>query len=121
MDQRSIGKTLRMLREQNGYSVLEATEKLKEQGIYISDKALYSYETGTRGITADVFLSFCIIYGCSDILETFTGVRPGQPDYTINNSREKTMLEHYRDLEPDHKDLIDTMVDKMRNQERGRH
>lgn len=44
MDQQSIGNKLRKLRNQNNLSVQDVAVLLHKYGIYISTKALYSYE-----------------------------------------------------------------------------
>lgn len=90
MDQQSIGNKLRKLRNQNNLSVQDVAVLLHKYGIYISTKALYSYETDTRSVEAPIFLALCMIYRCDNILKEFADC-----DYavTVPSGEELRLLE----------------------------
>ena len=62
-----IGELLRKYRKSSGFSVKETIQKLNERGIEISDKTLYSWESGHRQPDADTFVTLCLVYGVTSI------------------------------------------------------
>lgn len=62
-----IGELLREYRKSSGLSVKETIQKLSERGINISDKTLYSWESGHRQPDADAFVTLCLVYGVTAI------------------------------------------------------
>lgn len=113
--QLSIGAKLRRLRKKAGLSIRQTTDLLREQyGYKISDKTLYSYETNTRSLNADLFLDLCQIYGCKSILETFTRA----PLYQSHpNAEEWTTLQKLRGLEPYDRTILLTLLDLVQQKE----
>ena len=58
----SIAPLLKSKRKDLGLSVREVLAKLHEDGIDVSDKTLYGWESGHRQPDADTFLALCQIY-----------------------------------------------------------
>ena len=108
MDNKTTGATLRSLRERSGLSVKEVIELLKQYDFEISDKTLYSYESGKRAMSGDMLLALCRIYKCSNILETFGDV---EVDYEIPDESEWSIIEKYRTLDTYGKDAVDSVLD----------
>lgn len=108
MDQQSIGNKLRKLRNQSNLSVQDVAVLLHKYGIYISTKALYSYETGTRSVEAPIFLALCMIYRCDNILKEFADC-----DYAVTNpsSEELRLLERIRGLDEHGQELLNGMLE----------
>ena len=108
MDQQSIGNKLRKLRNQNNLSVQDVAVLLHKYGIYISTKALYSYETGARSVEAPIFLALCMIYRCDNILKEFADC-----DYavTVSSSEELRLLERIRGLDEHGQELLNGMLE----------
>ena len=68
MDKKTIGKTLRKLRNQNGM-------KPEEVGamVGLSGKTISGYESGQRSPDAELFLRLCDIYKVTDVMAEFYG------------------------------------------------
>lgn len=109
MERQEMGSTLRELREKSKLSVKDVIEKLKERGVNISDKALYSYESGKRAASADMFLALCEIYNCNNVLEVFSGI---EVDYSVPTDAEWKIIEKYRFIDTHGKDIVDTVLEK---------
>lgn len=103
-----IGNTLKKLREQNGLTRREVSEKLLEYGIDISDKTLYGYESGRSSANADMFLALCKIYKCNNILSTFESTAD---DVLFTNDEWET-IEKYRSLDPFGQETINLALDR---------
>lgn len=113
--QASIGAILRRLRKHAGLSIRQATAILREEyGRKLSDKTLYSYETNTRSLHADLFLDLCQLYGCNSILETFTGVFSYQNKPDVE---EWTILQKLRSLEPHDRSILLAFLDLVQEKE----
>lgn len=106
---KEMGSTLRELREKSGYTVKYVIDKLKEHNIDISDKALYSYESNKRAVSADTFLVLCEIYSCKNILETFSDI---ELDYSIPDDSEWKIIEKYRSLDPFGQETVSYVLDR---------
>lgn len=63
----AIGELLKSYRKVSGFSVKETVQKLSERGIDVSEKTLYSWESGHRQPDADTFITLCLIYGVTSI------------------------------------------------------
>ena len=109
MERQEMGSTLRELREKSKLSVRDVIVKLKELGHDISDKALYSYESGKRAASADMFLALCEIYNCNNVLEVFSGI---EVDYSVPTDSEWKIIEEYRFIDTHGKDMVDTVLEK---------
>lgn len=68
-----IAGMLKELREHSKMSGSAVTDKLKEYGFNISDKTLYGYEKGVSMPNADMFVSLCFIYNCTNPIEYLFG------------------------------------------------
>jgi len=106
---KTFGETLRSLREREKLSVKEVIGKLKQYGLDITDKTLYSYENDKRASSADMLLALCQIYNCNNILETFAGF---EPDYSIPDDSEWKLIEKYRSLDSAGKNTVDTVIEQ---------
>lgn len=107
MENNSMGSTLRKLRDNANLSVKDVITELKIYGQDISDKTLYSYESGKRAASADMLLSLCQIYKCTNVLETFSNVRV---DYTIPTDDEWQLIEKYRSIDEAGRNHIVTVL-----------
>lgn len=107
MDSRTTGATLRSLREKSDLSVKEVVKLLKQYDFDISDKTLYSYESGKRAMSGDMLLALCHIYKCNNILETFGKV---EVDYEIPDDLEWNIIKKYRTLDSYGKNAIDSLL-----------
>lgn len=105
---KNIGDTLKKLREKNGMTRKDATDKLKSLGIDISDKTLYGYESGRNSANADMFLALCKIYKCNNIMETFSET---VEDILFTNN-EWNIIEKYRSLDPHGQQTVDYILDR---------
>lgn len=81
MDNGNIAELLKRYRKEAGYSVKEAVQKLSEQGLIISDKTMYSWESGHRQPDADTFLALCRLYD----VKSFSDIEKA-PDPDITES-----------------------------------
>ena len=109
MDSKTTGATLRSLREKSGLSVKEVIKLLKQYDFEISDKTLYSYESGKRAMSGDMLLALCRIYKCNNILETFADI---EVDYEIPDEHEWNVIKKYRTLDAHGKEMVDFTLDK---------
>lgn len=107
MKEKEMGSTLRELRERENLTIKDVISELDKRGISISDKALYSYESGKRAASADMFLALCEIYKCNNILEIFSNV---EVDYSVPTDAEWVIIEKYRSLDPVGRDLVDHVL-----------
>ena len=71
MTKNKIADGLKKGRITSGYSVKQVSEFLVNKGFKAGEKTIYSWESGTSQPTPDVFLTLCIHYGISDVLENF--------------------------------------------------
>lgn len=75
---------LKNKRKSLGMSVKEVVEKLSEKEIIVSDKTVYSWESGHRQPDADTFLALCDIYNVSnlndELLKTKNAPEPATTD-----------------------------------------
>ena len=71
----NIGKNLRYLREQHGYSQYKLVVKLHLMGSSMSRSTYSKIETGARNIRINDFLALKQIYGV-DFSEFFVGLLP---------------------------------------------
>lgn len=62
-----IGERIKKLRKNSGLSVKEVVLLLQKKGISVSDKTVYSWESGYRQPDAETFLILCDIYQITDL------------------------------------------------------
>lgn len=94
-----IANFIKQLRKTSGLSAEEVTAGLREYGITISAKTLYGYENGASMPNADVFVTLCRIYKCSNPMDLF-GVSSMEPC-------ESDMVEKYRGLDAHGREMVD--------------
>lgn len=59
----NIADLLKSSRKALGLSVKEVIDKLATEGIQVSGKTLYGWESGHRQPDADTFIALCVLYG----------------------------------------------------------
>lgn len=64
-----IAELLKKYRKSSGFSIKESVQKLSDRGIVISDKTMYSWESGHRQPDADTFIELCMIYGITSLAD----------------------------------------------------
>lgn len=89
-----IAGLLKKYRKNAKLSVKESITKLSELGINISDKTMYSWESGYRQPDADTFMTLCAIYGIT----------------SFNDVIEKTSESDYTESEADVKERVDALT-----------
>ena len=100
----TISQKLKELRKNTGISIRDVCAFLAEKGYDVSEKTMYSYESGQRMLNADLFLLLCSFYNCEDILYEF-----GYTDtkHSTNISDEALLVaQKYTNLSSEGKDII---------------
>ena len=64
-----IAELLKTSRKSSGYSIKDAVQKLEDRGVHISDKTMYSWESGHRQPDADTFVELCMVYGITSLAD----------------------------------------------------
>jgi len=100
-----IAFKLRKLREKNKMPVKDVIGKLNQYGYSISDKALYSYENGSRMPSADMLVVLCKIYNCKNMLEVFD-----DNNEVLFTNMEWEHIENYRSLDQHGKETVDSVL-----------
>lgn len=81
---------LKSKRKALGMSVKEVVDKLSEKEIVVSDKTIYSWESGHRQPDADTFLALCDIYGVSNLNDELQEVKNApEPATTSSEAKEE--------------------------------
>ena len=73
-------------------SQTELSERLKEEGIYVTQKGISAWETGRNDISARVFLHVCRILEIPDCLEEYFGNNPNNPLAMLNDAGKQKAL-----------------------------
>lgn len=108
MDNITIGKKLRELRDASGMTAEQVINILQtEYNIFMSTSSLYSYETGYRAITAEYFIALLMLYDCKDVRDKFSDI---QMDYKTLSTSERKLIEHYRKLKPKYREMVELIV-----------
>lgn len=103
----TIANLLKTKRKELKLSVSDVLETLKTYEVNISDKTLYSWESGHRQPDADTSLILCHIYGVDSISEIL-----GHEKEWINLSLdEQAIIEDYRSVNEQGKELIRQQVE----------
>lgn len=94
-------------RKEKGYTQSEVASKLGIKG-----NTLSGYETGATEPDIDTYLELCRIYDLdyADVLETAYNLKKYE-EFHISNSEQKH-IKKYRALEPQGKEMVDTVLDK---------
>lgn len=72
----AIGELLKSYRKVSGFSVKETVQKLSERGIDVSEKTLYSWESGHRQPDADTFITLNLSAAAPQTGQTAGGSSP---------------------------------------------
>lgn len=98
---------LKSKRKALGMSVKEVVDKLSEKEIVVSDKTIYSWESGHRQPDADTFLALCDIYGVSNLNDELQEVKNApEPATTSSEAKEEEIYQMLKKLVADlHIDL----------------
>ena len=100
MDKKTIGTTLRKLRNQNGL-------KPEDVGaiVGLSGKTISGYESGQRSPDAELFLRLCDIYKVTDVMAEFYG----RSESVSLSQHEIDLVKAYRRA-PSRQDSVDCLL-----------
>ena len=87
---------LKAKRKELKLSVKYVIEQLRQYNIDISDKTLYSWESGHRQPDADSFLALCDVYGITSFKEIEKSPAPAETD--TGDQRLDGIIENYHQL-----------------------
>lgn len=88
-----IGERIKKLRKNSGLSVKEVVLLLQKNGISVSDKTVYSWESGYRQPDAETFLILCDIYQITDLDAEFGKTeKPPESLPTDSGDKEKKIF-----------------------------
>ena len=94
-----VAGILKAKRKQLKLSVKYVIEQLHQYDLNISDKTLYSWESGHRQPDADSFLALCDIYGITSFKEIEKSPAPAEAD--TGDKRLDGIIENYHQLNED--------------------
>lgn len=97
-----VAGILKAKRKQLKLSVKYVIEQLHQYDLNISDKTLYSWESGHRQPDADSFLALCDIYGITSFKEIEKSPAPAEAD--TGDKRLDGIIENYHQLNEAGKD-----------------
>lgn len=97
-----VAGILKAKRKQLKLSVKYVIEQLHQYDLDISDKTLYSWESGHRQPDADSFLALCDIYGITSFKEIEKSPAPAEAD--TGDKRLNGIIENYHQLNEAGKD-----------------
>ena len=100
----NIAAILKQLRKSSRKSMKTIIEQLGEQGITVSEKILYTYESGLNMPSARIFLALCKIYNCTDFIRMFS-------DINYDSQEQSHMLKYCR-LDKHGKMTVDLITDR---------
>ena len=89
---KSIGKTLSVLRRAKSFMQKDVASKLSGYGVNVSSKTIYNWEKGLAQPNADQFLALCDILGVDDVMWQFSGAHKG-PYAGLNQAGRKKARE----------------------------
>ena len=91
-----LGACLQALRKQAGLSQTQAAEYLTEQGLPMTQRGISKWERGDTQPNGRQFLAMCRLYQVRDVLTTFCGLPPAQPDMLAGlNDRGRQRVQEY--------------------------
>lgn len=99
-----VAGILKAKRKQLKLSVKYVIEQLHEYDLDISDKTLYSWESGHRQPDADSFLALCDVYGITSFKEIEKSPAPAEAD--TGDKRLNGIIENYHQLNEEGKDAL---------------
>ena len=89
----NVSKILKSKRKELKLSVKDVIAKLEKRGVTVSDKTLYSWESGHRQPDADTFIILCDIYK----ITSFTQIEIPEKE-PLKDSKLNTILHNYDKL-----------------------
>ncbi len=89
----NVSKILKSKRKELKLSVKDVIAKLEKRGVTVSDKTLYSWESGHRQPDADTFIILCDIYK----ITSFTQIEVPEKE-PLKDSKLNTILHNYDKL-----------------------
>lgn len=99
-----VAGILKAKRKQLKLSVKYVIEQLHQYDLDISDKTLYSWESGHRQPDADSFLALCDIYGITSFKEIEKSPAPTEAD--TGDKRLDCIIGNYHQLNEEGKDAL---------------
>ncbi len=99
-----VAGILKSKRKQLKLSVKYVIEQLHQYNLDISDKTLYSWESGHRQPDADSFLALCDVYGITSFKEIEKSPAPAEAN--TGDQRLDGIIENYRQLNEEGKDAL---------------
>lgn len=99
-----VAGILKAKRKQLKLSVKYVIEQLHQYDLDISDKTLYSWESGHRQPDADSFLALCDIYGITSFKEIEKSPAPAEAD--TGDKRLDCIIGNYHQLNEEGKDAL---------------
>ena len=91
-----VAGVLKAKRKELKLSVKYVIEQLRQYNIDISDKTLYSWESGHRQPDADSFLALCDVYGITSFKEIEKSPAPAETD--TGDQRLDGIIQNYHQL-----------------------
>ena len=94
-----IAALLKDRRRRLGRSVREVVEALEDSGVHVSEKTVYSWESGHRQPDADTFLILCQLYGVQSLGEVQPSLvrqaAPALPEDALGVARDYAALDRH--------------------------
>lgn len=106
-----VAGILKAKRKQLKLSVKYVIEQLHQYDLDISDKTLYSWESGHRQPDADSFLALCDIYGITSFKEIEKSPTPAEAD--TGDKRLDCIIGNYHQLNEEGKDALADRAEEM--------
>ncbi len=105
----NLGVLLRYHRQSAKLSVNDVVAKFQsEYNISLSNKTVYSWETGRNQPPADTLLTLCKMYNITNIMESLGYAEPADNNTWILSEQERKIIQKYRSHE-----VFRTAVDKL--------
>ena len=108
MNKLEIASFLKSRRKQLNLTIKEVINLLHNNGIDISEKTLYGWESGARQPDADTFVVLCMVYQVNSLSEVT--MIPGADHI---NEIEYQHIKKYRQLPETGKQAVESMMDTM--------
>ena len=99
-----IASILKQARKASCLSVKDTTTRLNKNGIPLSAKTIYGYESGISMPNADVFVALCEIYR----YDPFRGMADHREPAL--SKEERSLLDDYKQLDPCGQEFVRTVL-----------
>lgn len=90
----SIGQIIVKYRKKAGLSQVELAEKLAEEGIDVTNRAVSAWEKDKFDPGSRAFLTICRILSVPDVMEELFGSNPADPLSALNDEGKKKALDY---------------------------